>query len=157
VNHGGPDKAVLGYAAAHADVWASELGLAAMPGGGFGENLTIRGQTEADVCVGDVYEAGTAVLCVSQPRQPCWKLGRRWRRRELPLRVIETGRTGWYFRVLSPGDILPGSAMKLLDRPHPTLSIAALNDMLYGRRPVTTHACDCPALAARWREHLRRK
>src|SRR5687768_13202254 len=62
VNHGGEDKAVLVYAAAHYPGWRAELGLAEMPHGGFGENLTVSGWTEADVCVGDVWRAGSAVF-----------------------------------------------------------------------------------------------
>ena len=69
VNHGGPDKAILGYAADHYLAWRLELDVAA-EGGAFGENLTIAGQAEADVCVGDVYAVGGVVLEVRQPRQP---------------------------------------------------------------------------------------
>ncbi len=156
-NHGGPDKAVLGYAADHYAGWRTLLGADA-GGGGFGENLTLAGQTERTVCVGDIYAVGDGgvVLEVSQPRQPCWKLGRRWRRADVPQLVVATGHTGWYFRVRSVGQLSPGAGVRLLDRPFPSLTVAALNDMMYGRRPVTPDACDCPALAAGWRDHLRR-
>ena len=158
VNHGGPDKAVLGYAADHYAGWRTILGPDA-GGGGFGENLTLDGQTEQTVCVGDVYAVGEGgvVLEVSQPRQPCWKLGRRWRRADVPALVTATGHTGWYFRVRSTGTIAAGDAVRLLDRPHAALTVATLNDMMYGRRPVTADAVDCPALAAGWRRHLGRQ
>lgn len=155
VNHGGPDKAILAYAAAHYPAWQAELGVP-VPPGAFGENLTIEGQTEADVCVGDVYSVGDGgvVLEVSQPRQPCWKLGRRWRRADLPHLVIGNGLTGWYFRVRTVGTLAAGGAVKLLDRPLNAPSVADLNDMLYGRRPVARAACECPALAPGWRAQL---
>ncbi len=157
-NHGGPDKAILGYAADHYAGWRTLLGPDA-GGGGFGENLTLGGQTEQTVCVGDVYAVGDGgvVLEVSQPRQPCWKLARRWRRADLPQLVMATGHTGWYFRVRSTGTLAVGAAVRLLDRPHAGLTVAALNDMFYGRRPVTPDACDCPALAPGWRTQLRRR
>ena len=157
-NHGGPDKAILGYAAGHYAGWRTLLGPDA-GGGGFGENLTLTGQTERTVCVGDVYEfgGGGVVLEVSQPRQPCWKLGRRWRRAEVPQLVIATGFTGWYFRVRSTGQVAAGAAVRRVDRPYPELTVASLNDMLYGRRQATAAACDCPALATGWRARLRQQ
>ncbi len=157
-NHGGRDKAVLGYAAAHYPEWQALLGPTATAGG-FGENLTLAGHAEADVCVGDVYEIGDGgvVLEVSQPRQPCWKIGRRWRRADVLARVTATGRTGWYFRVVRVGSATAGDVVRLVDRPFPALTVAALNDMMYGRRPVAVEAVDCAALAAGWRRHLRQQ
>jgi MOSC domain-containing protein YiiM len=158
VNHGGPDKAILGYAAEHYAGWRTLLGPDA-PAGGFGENLTLDGLSEATVRIGDVYAIGDGgvVLEVSQPRQPCWKLGRRWRRADVPQLVLATGFTGWYFRVRSTGTMAAGAAVRLVDRPFGSLTIAVLNDMLYGRRPATAAAADCPALAAGWRAQLRRR
>jgi MOSC domain-containing protein YiiM len=72
VYHGGPDKAVLAYSADHYDDWRRELAMPALRFGAFGENFTIAGQSEAEVCVGDVWQVGAVTLQVSQPRQPCW-------------------------------------------------------------------------------------
>jgi len=99
VNHGGPEKALCVYPTEHYPHWTRELGFA-LPPGAFGENFTTDGATEPDVFIGDIYEADTAVLQVSQPRQPCWKLARRWRVKTLAALVERTGFTGWYFRVL---------------------------------------------------------
>jgi MOSC domain-containing protein YiiM len=158
VNHGGVDKAVLGYAAHHYAGWRHAHGVDAPPGG-FGENLTLDGQTELTVCIGDVYAVGDrgVELEVSQPRQPCWKVGRRFRRADVPQRVIDTGFTGWYFRVRSTGQMAAGDVVRLVDRPYGDLTVATLNDMRYGRRPVTRAACDCEALAAGWRASFRRR
>lgn len=93
-NHGGVDKAVLAYSADHYPKWRPELGLPDMPCGAFGENLTIAGLNERLVCIGDTFQIGRVTFGVSQPRQPCWKLGRRWRMHELVRLVIGNGRTG---------------------------------------------------------------
>src|SRR3954447_26270036 len=90
-NHGGPEKAILAFSAGHYPVWREELARPDLPFGAFGENFTIDGQGEAAVCVGDVYLVGGATVQVSQPRQPCWKLARRWGLKDLPARVQQTG------------------------------------------------------------------
>src|SRR4051812_26616061 len=77
-NHGGIDKAVLAYSADHYPGWRTHLNLPDMPYGGFGENLTVAGLDESGVCIGDRWQARDVVFQVSQPRQPCWKMGRRW-------------------------------------------------------------------------------
>src|SRR5688572_910438 len=77
VNHGGRDKAVNVYPADHFWNWETELGIPNLSGGAFGENFTTVRALETDVCIGDVYEIGGAVVQISQPRQPCWKLARR--------------------------------------------------------------------------------
>ena len=74
-----------------------------MPCGAFGENLTIAGLSEESVCIGDIFRIGTVTFEVSQPRQPCWKLARRWRMHELTGLVVRNGRSGWYLRVLEQG------------------------------------------------------
>jgi MOSC domain-containing protein YiiM len=102
-NHGGVDKAVLAYSADHYPKWREELRLPEMPHGAFGENLTIAGLNEGSVCIGDIFRIGPVTFEVSQPRQPCWKLARRWRMHELTGLVVRNGRSGWYLRVLEEG------------------------------------------------------
>ncbi len=156
-SHGGPDKAVLAYAASHYPLWRAELQRLDLPYGAFGENFTIDGFTEEDVCIGDVYAIGEVLVQVSQPRQPCWKIARRWRIRELTARVLETRRTGWYLRVLQEGYVQPGLAVTLLERPFPQWPIARALEVLRhrGRDPETAMAlAACPALAEAWRRRL---
>lgn len=155
-NHGGPDKAVLGYAWSNTLAWRTEEPLIDFPPGAFGENLTIDGQAEPDVCIGDVYRVGSrgVILEVSQPRQPCWKLGRRFGRKDLPVAVIENGRTGWYFRVREVGEVQAGDQLELIERPYAGLTIERMNDVIYGRRPLTEVESTCPALSASWRKQL---
>lgn len=117
--HGGPEQAVLCYSAGHYPAWREELGLPEMGPGGFGENLTISGVAEASVCIGDVLEIGDAVLQVTSPRGPCYKIGYRWRRADLLARVETTRRHGWYCRVLQEGELEAGQRVRLLERPQP--------------------------------------
>lgn len=109
-NHGGPDKAIHAYAAAHYSSWGAVLpDLAAqLKPGAFGENLVVNGAVEADICLGDRWRLGSTLLEVSQTRQPCWRLNLRFGRPDMARLVQSTGRTGWYFRVLGPGHVAPG-------------------------------------------------
>jgi MOSC domain-containing protein YiiM len=122
--HGSPDQAVCCYPLEHYDYWRTKLG-AAMPVPSFGENFTTEGLLETAVCVGDVYRIGGAVVQVSRPREPCFKLANKHGQPSLPRWIRETGYTGFYCRVLEPGVIQSGDAITLLDRPHPTQTIAA--------------------------------
>ena len=156
-NHGGPDKAVLAYAAAHYPLWRAELGRPDLPYGAFGENFTIAGLTEATVCIGDVYAIGEARVQVSQPRQPCWKIARRWRIKDLTARVRETGRTGWYLRVLTEGYVEPGLPVTLIERPYPQWTVARATEIMHRRREAPAAAAElaaCPLLSTAWRETL---
>jgi MOSC domain-containing protein YiiM len=159
-NHGGPEKAVNVYPAEHYPYWERELDLTGLPQGAFGENFTIKGLLEADVCIGDVFEVGDALVQVSQPRQPCWKLARRWRVKELALRVQENGRTGWYFRVLREGAVQAGLELLLIERPYPKWTVADANEIMHHRLDDMDAAralAACPALSMRWRENLARR
>ena len=159
-NHGGVDKAVLAHSAHHYDYWRSHLHNPNLPHGGFGENLTVVGQTEANVCIGDTYAIGNARVQVSQPRQPCWKLSRRWRVDDLALQVKANGRSGWYFRVLQEGEVQAGLAMTLCDRPYPEWTVARANHIMHqdlGDRAAAAALAQCPLLSANWQEKLLRR
>ena len=157
-HHGGPDKAVLAYAAGHYPAWRTELNLPDMPFGAFGENFTIDGWNEDTVCVGDVFRIGGEVVVeVSQPREPCWKLARRWKIRDLPKRVIATSRSGWYFRVRRIGTVEAGMVVERLENPFPQWTIRAANHVMhFGKQNAEANArlADCPALSIDWRDAL---
>ena len=102
--HGGPDKAVYVYPSEHLPRWNAELGMT-FGIGTFGENLTTAGWLEDEVCIGDVWVWGDALLQVTQPRSPCYKLATVTGRPDLLKRFVRNGRTGWYLRVLRPGDV----------------------------------------------------
>lgn len=129
--HGGPDKAVLACSADHYHFWREEFPDIDWQPGAFGENFTIAGLTEDDVCISDIYSIGEAIIQVSQPRQPCWKLAAKLERPTLPKWVIKTGFSGWYFRVLQEGIVAAGQTLQLVERTIPDNTIAAVNRYLY--------------------------
>ncbi|MBK3736242.1 MOSC domain-containing protein [Azospirillum brasilense] len=161
--HGGPDKAIHHYPLDHHPAWRDELGgdvpLLGQPGA-FGENLATLGLTEADVCVGDRFRAGTALLEVAQARQPCWKLNHRFAVPDMAKRVQTTGRTGWYYRVPEPGVIGPGDRLALVDRPYPQWTLARLLHVLYvdtQNREALAEMAALPVLAQSWRTLAERR
>jgi MOSC domain-containing protein YiiM len=114
--HGGPDQAVMAYSADHYPEWRATLNLPELSYGAFGENFTISGITEETVCFGDVYDIGEVRVQVTTQRQPCFKLARRLERPEVVRMVVETGRSGWYLRVLKEGTVEAGQPVVLVER-----------------------------------------
>lgn len=159
--HGGPDKAVCVYSADHYPFWREQLGVPDCGPSWFGENFSVEGQGEQDVAVGDTYRIGTALVQISQPRAPCWKLGRRWNRLDMPKLVLQSGRTGWYLRVLESGDVQCGDALSVVDRPFARWTIDAINAVAYSRggtvnADAARELAGCPALAESWRGGFRK-
>lgn len=131
--HGGVDKALLHHAAEHYEMWAEHFPNLGLTRGCFGENIFTRGMTEKTVCLGDRYRIGDDVVVeVSQPRQPCWKLGYNAQQREIPPLMQERAVTGWYYRVLTPGAIHAGATMELIERTTPEWTLARLITAFYG-------------------------
>jgi len=153
--HGGPDKAVCCYAVEHAAHWTPILGQEPPPGA-FGENLTLEGLTEDRVHIGDEFTVGTAVVQVSQPRGPCFKLAARWNVRELPGLMARGMNSGFYLRVLEPGEVAAGDVLTQVAR-RSEISVAEVMRVTYvarrddaARRAVLA----VPELAEQWRAGL---
>jgi MOSC domain-containing protein YiiM len=158
--HGGADKAVLAYSADHYAGWRRELDLPAMPYGAFGENLTIANSSEESVCIGDILRIGAVKFEVSQPRQPCWKLARRWRMHELVAMVVHSGRSGWYLRVIEEGYIEASMAVELLERPNPEWTIARANSVMNFHPhdlALAVGLAKVPRLSASWVNGMRER
>jgi len=154
-HHGQPEQAVLLYAASHYPLWQAELGRQDISPGGFGENFTLDGLSEETACIGDIYAFGEARIQVTEPRYPCWKIERRWGIAGLTARAAESGRTGWYCRVLHEGMIEPGMPVMLIERPYPEWTVALTNDFAHGRNKDIEKAWElaaCPLLYGFWRE-----
>ena len=130
VNHGGFEKAVCVYPFDHYPYWSRQLGRDLKPGA-FSENLTISGAIESEVCVGDVFRIGEAMVQVSQPRMPCAKLAGKDESKTLPKLMVNVGYTGFYMRVLSEGLVAAGDSFDLF-RAHPDrITIAEVNSIIY--------------------------
>ena len=156
--HGGIDKAIHHYPADHYDWWRGQLGDAPLldAPGAFGENISTLGLDEHTVCLGDRFRLGTALIEVSQARQPCWKLDHRFGVKGVMAKVVASRRTGWYYRVLEPGMVQAGDTLALVDRPYPDWPLASLFGLLVGgearaRTADLTALRNIPALAETWK------
>ncbi len=157
--HGGPFRRVLVYSADHYPMWRIELEIADFPYGAFGENFTVSELTEETVCLGDVYAVGEAVIRVAQPRQPCYKIARRWGIKDLTARVERKGWGGWYNSVLQEGFVEVGDTFILQERPYPEYTVAFVTDLISEKRhdPQAAGAlAQIDALTDTWREKFAR-
>ncbi|MCI4589649.1 MOSC domain-containing protein [Sphingobium sp. BYY-5] len=163
VHHGGWDKAIHLYPQDHYGWWREskpDHPLLDAPGA-FGENIASRGMTEDDLCLGDRFSLGSAIVEVSHGRQPCWKLDHRFGTRDVMATIVKTGRCGIYFRVIREGEAEAGTRMDLLERPLPDWPIARVFRLLIGGG----HKADPDAvrtlaatdvLAEAWRDRARK-
>lgn len=157
--HGGPDKAICFYSREHYSFWRERV-RDDMGNGAFGENLTIEGLTEGMVCVGDTLAIGTTRLQVSQPRQPCANVSKRWAAPKLPSLMQTTGYTGFYARVLQTGELEAGTSVQILERPHPVWTLERANRLMYddnADREEVIALRSLPLLSAEWKRILGRK
>jgi len=159
--HGGPVKAVHVYPREHYEFWREELGplpLLESPGA-FGENIHLAGLTEREICIGDRFRVGSALLEISQGRQPCWKLGERFGVKDMALRVERSRRAGWYCRVLEPGVVGAGDCFDLLERPYGHWSVDRLLALMFDRAAPEEEARSALALPLpeSWRLSLEKR
>ena len=122
--HGGPSKAIYGYPSEHYAPWAHELPDSELSFGNFGENLTTEGLTEEQLHIGDRYRIGTAILQVTQPRMPCFKLNLRFARADMVKRFWKSGRSGVYFSIVEEGELGCGDEIELLAEHPERVSVA---------------------------------
>lgn len=125
--HGGVNKAVYAYPSEHYSYWRAELPGVELSWGHFGENLTTEGLLESEARIGDQFRIGGAIVKVSQPRIPCYKLGIRFGRDDMPKKFLASGRSGIYFSVLEEGLVNSGDAIELVSRAEPDITVADVN------------------------------
>jgi MOSC domain-containing protein YiiM len=154
-NHGGPYRAAYAYTLENYDYWKRELGRDEMPYGQFGENFTVTGMPEDEVHIGDVFRVGGAVVQVSQPRPPCYKLGIRMGLPRFPKLMLPTGRVGFYLRVLQEGEVGAGDIFELVEADSEGLSVREVLRLLYfepDNLRGMARAAQLEALTPLWRE-----
>ena len=154
--HGGPDRAVCFYPAEHYSKWSAEFGKKLEPQT-FGENISASGMTEADIYIGDTYKLGNAVVQVSQGRVPCSKISKNNNIDQLLKRVIETGYTGYFFRVLHEGMVYEDSEIILLERKQNNISILRANEIFFHNRKdykAIEELMEIDELAEDWKKNL---
>jgi MOSC domain-containing protein YiiM len=162
-HHGGPHKALHHYPADHYATWRAELPPDTPALGApapVGENLSTLGLTEPDVCLRDLFRLGTALVQVTQSRQPCWKLSARFGVSGLARRFQTTGRTGWYYRVLEEGHLQAGDTLTLHERPEPSWPLSRVHRALYLDpldRSTLEALSSVPDLPPDWQRMLQRR
>jgi MOSC domain-containing protein YiiM len=157
--HGGPEKAVHHYAAENYARLAEAFPEAAadLAPGSLGENIATHGWLEDEVCIGDMFRLGQALLQVSQPRSPCWKINHKFAQPGMSRFIADHGITGWYYRVLEEGMVSPGDAFDLLERPAPGITLTRLWRSNIAHRPATEELATllaAPGLAPAWAAKL---
>jgi MOSC domain-containing protein YiiM len=158
--HGGADKAVYGYPSEHYSFWREQLPGTPLSTAQFGENLTTAGLSENDLYIGDVLRVGSAVLMVTQPRMPCYKLALRMGRDDIIKRFLESRRSGFYFSVAEEGEVEAGSDVQILSRDPHRVTVTDIVDLYH--RPADNpnllqRALNTEALPVSWRDYLRKR
>jgi len=155
--HGGPNKAVYGYASEHYEFWRQELPDAKLPWGAFGENFTTEGLREEELHVGDRFRVGSATLMVRQPRMPCYKLAAKFQRDDMIEKFLGSGRSGFYFSVEAEGEVGEGDSFELVSRNDDGITIAEMNRLFVREkynRDLLQKATATAALPEDWREYF---
>lgn len=162
--HGGVDKAIHHYPFDYYEKWRSLFEADGSPAGqllktpgAFGENISLTGLTDREVCIGDIFQLGSGVVQISQGRTPCWKLNERFQNQEMVKRVMETGMTGWYYRVLAPGDVGAGDTFRLKERLAPSWPLTKVTGVIFNKKSDLKLVEDIallPFLSESWRQQL---
>jgi MOSC domain-containing protein YiiM len=155
--HGGAEKAVYAYPAEHYEYWRNKLPEVPFSWGKFGENLTTEGLTEDALCIGDCLRVGSAVLMVTQPRMPCYKLALRFDRDDMIKRFLTSQRSGFYFSVIEEGEVRTGSEVEILSRDPHRVTVVDIVRLYLGQAhdPQLLHrAMSVSALPQNWKADL---
>jgi MOSC domain-containing protein YiiM len=152
--HGGPDKAIYAYAIEDVRYWERELGRA-LTHGEFGENLTTEGVAVNEALVGERWGIGTAVLEVSEPRVPCWRLGVRMDDPTFPRRFTEALRPGTYLRIVVEGELGAGDEIRVLERPDHGVTIRDVFRIYTRDRGEVERLVSVPRMSESWRSWAR--
>jgi MOSC domain-containing protein YiiM len=158
--HGGPNKAVYGYPSEHYRFWRKELPEMELAYGMFGENFTTEGMNEASTNIGDRFQTGKAVLMVTQPRSPCFKLAAKFGRDDILKRFLQSGRSGFYFAVVEEGVVEAGDAIERIHEDQNGITVADINQLyLNGGDDIglLRRAVQVEALPDRYRDYLRQE
>ncbi|MDP9107304.1 MAG: MOSC domain-containing protein [Candidatus Eremiobacteraeota bacterium] len=154
--HGGPDRAAYAYASEDYDWWQRELGRACAPGT-FGENLTTSGIDVSGALIGERWRVGSAVVQVTSPRVPCYKLAMKMDDPQFVKRFAAALRPGAYLAIVAEGDLAAGDAMEIVHRPAHTLTLAEMARIYFFERHRIGELVDVEELPAGWRDWARER
>jgi ferredoxin-NADP reductase/MOSC domain-containing protein YiiM len=152
--HGGPNRAVFVYQMESYHHWQEQLGRTGFVYGQFGENFTVEGMPDNEVCIGDRFQIGGAVFEVAQPRVTCYRIGIRMDEPRMPALLTSSGRPGFYFRVLQEGDVEAGDTIVKVGEAQERMTVTDVNALLYlpgHSREQLERALRLEALSPGWR------
>lgn len=158
--HGGPTKAVYVYPSEHYEYWKSELPKMALPCGMFGENFTSAGLFESELNIGDKFSVGSAVVMVTEPRMPCYKLGIRFGRPDIVKRFLASERTGFYFAVLQEGEVGAGDPIELIESSEHSVRVSDITQLYIREKHnvgLLHRAIEVEALPESWRSYFQHR
>ncbi|HEY6365939.1 MAG TPA: MOSC domain-containing protein [Candidatus Binatia bacterium] len=158
--HGGPSKAVYVYPSEHYEYWKRELPEMKLPWGMFGENFTTDGLFESELNIGDKFRVGSAVVMVTEPRMPCYKLGIKFGRSDIVKRFLASERTGFYFAVLQEGEVGASDSIDLVERSKHSVKVSDIT-LLYTREKrnvgLLRRAMEVEALPDSWKSYFQHR
>lgn len=158
--HGGPSKAVYAYPSEHYDFWKRELPGLKLPWGMFGENFTSAGLFESELNIGDRFRVGSAVVMVTEPRMPCYKLGIKFGRSDIVKKFLASERTGFYFAVLQEGEVGSGDPIELIEQTDHSVRVSDIT-RLYTREKrnlgLLRRAVEVEALPESWKSYFHQR
>ncbi len=158
--HGGPTKAVYAYPSEYYDYWKHELPEMKLPWGMFGENFTSAGLFESELSIGDKFRVGSAIVMVTEPRMPCYKLGIKFRRSDIVKRFLASERTGFYFAVLQEGEIGVGDSIEMIEASKHNVKVSDIT-LLYTREKhnvgLLRRAMEVEPLAESWKSYFQHR
>jgi MOSC domain-containing protein YiiM len=158
--HGGPNKAIYAYPSEHYAYWRGEFPSMELPWGMFGENFTIEGLLEEAVHIGDRFRIGSGVMMATQPRIPCYKLAAKFGREDIIQRFLESGRSGFYLKVVREGDVGAGDRIEPMSRDSAAVTVTEVARLYNGQsddRDLFQRAVQLEALPERWRDRFQER
>lgn len=158
--HGGPSKAVYAYPSEHYEYWKHELPEMRLPWGMFGENFTTAGLFESELNIGDKFRVGSAIVMVTEPRMPCYKLGIRFDRSDIVKRFLASERTGFYFSVLQEGEVGVGDPIELIEESKGSVKVSDVTALYtHEKRNIglLRRAIEVEALPESWKSYFQHR
>ncbi len=155
--HGGPSKAVYAYPSEHYEYWKKELPDMELPWGMFGENFTSAGLSEAELNIGDKLSIGTALVMITEPRMPCYKLGLKFGRSDIIKRFLASERTGFYFAVLQEGEVGAGDPFEVIEKDAHDVRVSDITRLYVHEKhnvDLLRRAIEVEALPEGWRSYF---
>jgi len=159
-HHGGIDKAIFANAQCNYKIWSQYLQIEPLEYGALAENLTLSNLNENNVSIGDIHKIGSVVLEVSQPREPCWKIGQKFKHKEFTKEIYTSGLTGWYYRVIEDGQFQVNDDVELVKKANNSFTIAKSNYILrnpYENQKESQSLLNLECLGEPFRKSLNKK